>query len=103
MTRLLLAILLMLSLAIGSSPTFAAQAGDCRRAGATRQMPMDHEKMGCCTPDCAVTCPPAMLPASDEGVGQPPSGDALRSIALAEAFHSFNPAALDPPPRTAIS
>lgn len=102
-TRFMLLILLALSLASGSSPAFAGRSGDCRMTGATHQMPMDHEKMGCCTPDCAVTCPPAMLPVSDMDMDQPPASATLPVMALAEAFHSLNPAAIDPPPRTSFS
>ena len=97
--RLILAILLALSL-VGSGPAFAGPSSDCPMA---RSMPMgDHQKMGCCTPDCAVAAPSAVLPVADIGVPDLPESP-VPALAPASALHSVSPAAADPPPRTTIS
>ena len=99
MKRLLIAILVVLSL-VGSGPAFAESSRDCAMAGS---MPMgDHQKMGCCTPDCAVAAPSAVLPVAEVGVLDLPEAPAP-ALAPAAALHSINPAATDPPPRTFIS
>lgn len=101
-TRLFLAILLAISMAGASGPAFAAPAADCPMAHMPGGMG-DHGKMGCCPPECAVTCPPAMLAAvaTDLQVIEP----ALLPIAAPamDLLRSFNPAATDPPPRTGVS
>jgi hypothetical protein len=101
--KLLLCILLAISMAGTSGPAFAGPSADC----AIAQMPggmADHGKMGCCPPECAVTCPPAVLatPAFNLPPAVEPScvEEHLAAMAL---WRSFNPAAADPPPRTIIS
>jgi hypothetical protein len=101
-TRLLLAILLAISMAGTSGPAFAGPGTDCPMAHMSGGM-SDHGKMGCCPPECAVTCPPAMLAAVVVDlpvIETPPIAVAMPAIGMPR---SFNPAAVDPPPRTSNS
>ncbi|TFI59763.1 hypothetical protein E2493_02680 [Sphingomonas parva] len=98
--RLLLAILVALSL-IGS-PSVAVAAAPLTPC----TMPMDqqdggshHDKMDCCTPNCAAPAAPALLPPET-------AGDAPVAFARADLWHkdapglpSFNPPSIDHPPR----
>lgn len=101
-TRLLLVILLAISMVASSGPAFAGPAADCQMSHMSGGMG-DHGKMGCCPPECAVTCPPAMLPAV--ALDLPVIGPSPLPVAMPwlDALRSFNPAAVDPPPRTILS
>jgi len=98
-TRFLLAILLAISMAATSGPAFAAPAADCPMGGGM----VDHSKMGCCPPICAVTCLPAVL--DDAAVDVPTvEPSSIPATALAPvALPSVTPAATDPPPRITLS
>jgi len=61
---------------------------------------MDHEQMGCCTPECAVTCPPAVLGAGEIGVPETLADTLPTSDLFPDALHSFDPGTIDPPPRS---
>jgi len=63
----------------------------------------NHDKMGCCGSDCAVTCPPAMLAADPVELATiaPPSAPA--AALPANLLPSVSPLTIDPPPRTSIS
>ena len=102
MTRLLLALLLAISMAAASGPAFAGPAAACPMA----QMPGgmgDHGKMGCCPRECAVTCPTAMLAAIAVDLPVIEPSPLPVAVPAMELPRSFNPAAIDPPPRTTDS
>ena len=109
-TRFLLAMLLAFSMAV-SGPAFAAPTHDCPMGAAASEMampagmstssgmPMPHERMGCCTSDCALVSPPAMVP-TDEVMVSTMDLEAIPAVTpVLVALRSFNPAAADPPPR----
>lgn len=100
--RFLLSILLAISMAGASGPAFAGPSADCPMAHMAGGM-TDHGKMGCCPPECAVTCPSAVLatPAIELPMIEP-SPIAVTVPAMG-VMRSFNPAATDPPPRTSNS
>lgn len=101
-TRLLLAFLLAFSLATGSGPAFAGPASDCPMTKAPGGM-ANHDKMGCCGSDCAVTCPPAMLTADPVELATiEPSSGPTAALPL-KSLPSVNPLTIDPPPRTGTS
>ena len=98
--KLLWAILIALSLIGSPGAAQAAPSVSCTMAGAAEGMAADHDKMPCCTPDCATPCPTALLPLlglDQESVeplaisGWRPASSSLRSI---------TPSMVDPPPRT---
>ena len=97
-TRLFLAILIALSFVSGPATAVAAPAATCTMTG-PMDSDADHSTMDCCTPACAVSCPPALIPMG----GAPAPSDEVASAALwmpaAEEHPSFNPSALDPPPK----
>lgn len=102
MTRFILAILIALSLIGSSGPAFAAPAPDCSMAGAAMGGPADHDDMGCCTPDCAISCPAALIPPDSL-----PEPSVLLTSARAwmpktSALHSVSPTAIDPPPKPTL-
>ena len=63
--RLILALLIALSLIGSPGGATAAPSLSCTMAGADEGMAADHEKMDCCSPECATPCPAAVLPMSD--------------------------------------
>lgn len=100
---MILAILIALSLVASPGPAFAAPSPACSMPGAGTGNPVDHDKMDCCTPDCAVSCPAAVVPAGNlPGPTAPPTGD-LAWAPVATDLHSIDPAALDPPPRPSLA
>lgn len=103
MTRFILAILIALSLAGSPGPAFAAPSPACSMPGAAVGNAVDHDTMDCCTPDCAVSCPAAVVPAG--GLSEPSvalTSDKV-SIPVVAGLHSLNPAAVDPPPRPSLA
>lgn len=98
--RLFLLIWLALSLAAAPGPAFAAPAPDCGMASSDMA---DHQKMGCCTPDCALASPAAAVLPSDLAFPAVDPQPRLTAAAPTEALPSVNPAATDPPPRTSFS
>lgn len=97
--RLILAILIALSLVSGPSPASAAPSVDCSMPGAAEGMAADHEDMPCCTSDCVVSAPAALLPESDAERASPIFKSLPVVTAPAGVLAAINPAALDPPPR----
>ncbi len=65
--RLILAILVVLSLMGSPDRARAAPSATCTMVGAAEGTAPDHEKMACCTPDCATPAPAAVMPAADIG------------------------------------
>lgn len=103
MTRFILALSIALSLIGSPGPAFAAPSPTCSMPGAAVGSPVDHDEMGCCTPDCAVSCPAAVVPA--DALPEPTvvlTGDATW-VPMATGLHSINPAAVDPPPRPSLA
>ena len=97
--KFILAILIALSL-IGSPGAARAEPSvSCTMAGADNGMAADHEKMGCCTPECATPAPAAVLPNADV------DGDAVEPVALVDGqpepggLPSIILSTDDPPPR----
>ena len=97
--KLILAFVIALSLVGNPGQAQAAPSASCTMPGADTGSAADHEKMGCCTPDCATPCPPALLPS---GVLDAAPLE-LAALAIWLPGHtgltSSNPAAADPPPR----
>lgn len=100
--RLLLAILLAFSLATASGPAFAVPAADCPMTKAPGGM-ANHDKMGCCGSDCAVTCPPAMLAAEPIDLATVEPSSAPAEVLPPNFLPSVGPVTTDPPPRTGTS
>ena len=99
MLKLILALVMALSLVGSPGQTWATPSVSCTMAGADTGSAVDHEKMGCCTPDCATPCPPALL-ANGLLNGGPLEPDALAVwLPTYAGLTSSNPAAADPPPR----
>ena len=102
MTRYVLAILLAISMAMSSGPAFAGPSPDCAMAHSSSGM-VDHQKMGCCTPDCAVACVPAMLGAAVVDLPAVEPSTVPAAISLTAVLASAGATATDPPPRTTLS
>ena len=102
MTRLVLAIFLIFSLAVTSAPATAAPSPDCPMA-TEHSSPGDHEAMGCCTPDCAITCVPAALQPADIHLSEMAASFFLATPLPAKSLSSLTPAIADPPPRISHS
>lgn len=99
MTKFILAILVALSLAASPSQAFSAPSAECSMPGADSGMAMDHEEMGCCTIDCAMGAPSAVLPGADaEAADIDPVSSPLAGPGSG-VHPSASPAAIDPPPR----
>lgn len=98
--KLILALLVALSLIGSPGVAVASPPVDCTMTAMGKDMAADHEKMGCCTPNCAVASPAALLPASGSqggpvehvsGAYWPPVAGGRRATMLLTE---------DPPPRT---
>ena len=100
--RLLLALLLAFSLATASGPAFAVPAADCPMTKAPGGM-ANHDKMGCCGSDCAMTCPPALLAAEPVDLVSVEPSSAPAETLPPSFLPSVSPLTTDPPPRTSIS
>jgi hypothetical protein len=98
-TRLILSILLAISMAGASGPAFAAPSADCPMAHMSQAMG-HHDKMGCCPPECAVTCPAALLAAADVELPSIEPASMPGAMRIASVLPSVDPAAADPPPRS---
>ena len=99
MLKLILALVIALSLVGTPGQAQAAPSVSCTMPGADTGSAADHEKMGCCTPDCATPCPPALLSSGVLNVG-PLEPEALAVwLPTHTGLTSLNPAAADPPPR----
>lgn len=94
------AILITLSLIGSPSAARTPPSLSCTMPGAAQGMAVDHDKMACCTPDCATPCPPAVLPvgAFDHEPVEPLAIVGWRPTAA--NFRSIKPSMVDPPPRT---
>ena len=98
--KFILAILIALSLIGSPGAARAAPSLSCTMAGADEGTAADHEKMGCCTPDCATPAPAAVLPVGDL------NSDPVEPVALLDAqpepgtLPSIILSTDDPPPRT---
>lgn len=97
--KLIVAILIALSMIGSPGAARAAPSVSCTMAGADEGMTPDHEKVGCCTPDCATPAPAAVLPGADV------DEDAVDPFALLNArpepgsLPSIILSTDDPPPR----
>ena len=97
--KFILAILIALSLIGSPGAARAAPSVSCTMAGADEGTSADHEKMGCCTPDCATPAPAAVLPAG--GLHR----DLVKPVALVDgpqepgSLPSIILSTDDPPPR----
>ena len=99
MLKLILAIVIALSLVGSPGQARAAPSVSCTMPGADTGNAADHEKMGCCTPDCATPCPSALLPSGALDVA-PLEPDAIAvGLPTHSGLTSLNHAAADPPPR----
>lgn len=101
-TRFFLAILLAISMAGASGPAFAGPPAGCEMARIPSGI-ANHDKMGCCPPECAVPCPTAMLTTASVDLSAIEPGSVPTTERLANMLPTFGPAASDPPPRTTIS
>lgn len=63
--KFFLAILIAVALIGSPGAATAAPSVSCTMAGADDGLAADHEKMACCTPECATPAPAALLPAND--------------------------------------
>ena len=97
--KLILGILIALSLIGSPGAAIAAPSASCTMAGAGAGSAVDHEKMDCCSLECATPCPSAVLPMSDVGE----DGAELVTIAAWQTAPGSLPSVLlpadDPPPR----
>lgn len=97
--KFILAILIALSLIGSPGAARAEPSASCTMAGADEGMAADHEKMGCCTPECATPAPAAVLPNADV------DGDPVEPVALLDGqpepggLPSIILSTDDPPPR----
>ncbi|MBX3562667.1 MAG: hypothetical protein KF780_12755 [Sphingomonas sp.] len=110
MTRLILTILVALSLVSAPGAAFAGPAAGCTMEGMSAMNGMrdmsgmdgDHDKMACCTPDCAIGCPAGVVP----GAGTSGSDEPLAALPfagmIARAPSSLGPGTADPPPRASF-
>ena len=97
--KFILVILIALSL-IGSPGAARAEPSvSCTMAGADQGMAADHEKMGCCTPECATPVPSAVLPYADVDRAAVEPVALLDCQAEPGSLPSIILSADDPPPR----
>jgi len=97
--KLILAIVIALSLLGSPGAARSAPWASCTMPGADHGQAADHEKLGCCTPDCATPAPSAMLPNGPLGAALiAPTKIAMWLPSYLELV-PINPAAADPPPR----
>ena len=101
--KLVMAILIVLSLIGSPGAAEAAPSVSCTMAGADVGTAADHEKMGCCTPDCATPAPAAVLPQDSLGVDQIGPVTILNLKPDQRHLSSINLGADDPPPRPALA
>ena len=97
--RLLLAIVIALSLLGSPGAARSAPSVSCSMPGADHGQAADHEKMRCCTPDCATPAPSAMLPNGSLGAASLEPAKIAVWIPSYLELVAVNPAAADPPPR----
>lgn len=106
-TRLILAILVALSLVAAPGPAFAGPAAGCTmEAGPAMDgmrdmsdMDGDHDKMACCTPDCAIGCPAGVVPGAGTNASDEPFAALPFAGMIARTPSSLDPGTADPPPR----
>ena len=99
MLKLILAFVIALSFVGNPGQAQAAPSASCTMPGADTGSAADHEKMGCCTPDCATPCPPALLPSGALDAAPLEPGAIAVWLPTQTGLTSSNPAAADPPPR----
>lgn len=101
--KLIMALLIALSLIGSPGAARAAPSVGCTMAGAEEGMAPDHDRMSCCTPDCATSAPAALLPGADV------DGDAVGPVALLNtqpepgSLPSIILSTDDPPPRACFA
>lgn len=99
MIKLLLAIVVVLSLLGSPGAARSTLSASCSMPGAEHGQAANHEKMGCCTLDCATPAPSAMLQSGPLGAALiEPTQIAIWGPSYLELV-PVNPAAADPPPR----
>lgn len=98
-SRIFFALLLALSLFGAPATAFAIPVSDCAMAKSTPGMVMDHEEMACCTVDCAIAAPAAVLADPALPTPQPLTSGSVAPELRLHVLPSVNPAAVDPPPR----
>ena len=98
-TRIILSLLVALSLIGAPSPASAAASQSCSMPGVEVGMAADHEKMDCCTAECATACPSLAFVAIATDFTAAEVFEEALSAELADALPSINPASTDPPPR----
>lgn len=93
------AILIALSLIGSPGAAQSAPSLSCTMDGSAEGKAVDHEKMACCTPECATPCPSAVLPmgALEHEAVEPVA--LLRWQPAASSLSSITPSMVDPPPR----
>jgi hypothetical protein len=102
MARLILLTLLALSIVGLGGQSVAAASVACSMPEVMMTMDGDsgdHDAMGCCTPECALTVSPVAFLLEDSAE---PHSIARAEITAADAIgtpNSIDPLALDPPPR----
>ena len=94
-----MAILMVLSLVSAPATVVAASAAVCTMAG-SMDRDADHSKMKCCTPICAVSCPPAVMPMGGLATPADEATDAPLWAPANKSLHSIDSAGLDPPPKS---
>ncbi len=98
--KLILAIFIALSLIGSPGAATAAPSVSCTMAGADEGVAADHEKMDCCSPECATPCPSAVLPM----LGFDEDGKERIALASWQPVVGSLPSILlsmdDPPPKT---
>lgn len=97
--RFLLSLIIALSFVLAPGAASAAPSVACSMPGAETGTAWDHEEMGCCTPDCAAAAAAAVLPQADAEPQMPVAERHAGLRVASNAPPSFNPAAIDPPPR----
>lgn len=108
MIRCILSCLVALSL-LGGAPAVAAlaaqpvPANECSMVGQASDQPSKHEKMACCTSDCAVTGTAALAQRDGVQLPSPEPASAPLFLIPVTKLDSVDGATVDPPPRTRLS
>lgn len=97
--KLMLAILIALSFVGDPSGAQAAPSVSCTMPGADHGAAVDHEKMKCCTPDCATPCPSAVVPSTRFGNEPMPGLAIAAAVSAIDGLPSISHETVDPPPR----
>lgn len=98
--KFILALLIALSLIGSPGAAKAAASETCTMVGASEGFAADHEKMGCCTPECATPVPAAVLPDGGSHGDPIKPGPLLEASLVAGRLPSIILTTDDPPPRS---